>query len=300
LTLSNAIVANEKKVERHLEEQTGIILDWEQASTADREAIRKVRNAMVHDLNKDIARAIVLGEARMLATEEKANAHIEAEKKGLLTTIASSVENMADNVFLTIQENRGQIADNYLSLKAYAHTAADAIEDYLQKGKGRNLSSIGDLLYTLAQSATLTPPAPGMFQGVEEIPSIFTADTIHIKQGVVSKINGLVNEYITTLGSVKDRWPLGLGKYLICKLEIAMQKAGALEVDKIEGKAGNFVFVNAHSVGLSSKLSDFEQLAVRMTDYENTLSHLTGKISDAKHAGNKPKIYAKPPEWEGN
>merc|ERR1712124_244304 len=46
----------------------------------------------------------------------------------------------------------------------------------------------------------------------------------------------------------------GLGKYLISKLEIAMGKAGALEVDKITGKAGNFVFMNAHSVGLSSKL----------------------------------------------
>merc|ERR1712196_643146 len=65
-------------------------------------------------------------------------------------TNATSVENMADNVFATVQENRHKIADNYLSLKAYAGAAADSITDYVQKGQGRSLSSIGDLLNTLA------------------------------------------------------------------------------------------------------------------------------------------------------
>merc|ERR1711959_803390 len=88
-------------------------------------------------------------------------------------------------------------------------------------------------------------------------------------------INGLVNEYIEEVGAVKERWPMGLGKYLIAKLEIAMQGAGALEVDKVEGKAGNWVFMNAHSVGLSSKLPDFQGLAVKMHQYEAALAELT-------------------------
>merc|ERR1711918_17115 len=79
------------------------------------------------------------------------------------------------------------------------------------------------------------------------------------------------------ISQVKSRWRLGLGKYLVSKLEIAMGKAGALEVDKIEGKAGNYVFMNAHSEGL----------AVRMTDYEAALSHLTSKLPNKKTAAKK-------------
>merc|ERR1712127_581034 len=90
-----------------------------------------------------------------------------------------------------------------------------------------------------------------------------------------------------------------LGKYLISKLEVAMGKAGALEVDKIEGKAGNYVFMNAHSVGLSSKLSDFEGLAVRMANYEHTLASLTGKLPKSKSAGQK-QTKVPPPEWNGD
>merc|ERR1711924_396336 len=66
------------------------------------------------------------------------------------------------------------------------------------------------------------------------------------------------------------------------QVEGNMQKSGILEVDRIGGKAGNWVFVNAHSVGLSSKLSDFEGLSVRMTHYQKTLAKLTGKLAQ-KH-----------------
>jgi len=76
-----------------------------------------------------------------------------------------------------------------------------------------------------------------------------------------------------------------------------MQKTGALEVDKVAEKAGNYVFINAHAVGLSSKLSDFEGLAVAMSHYEKTLASLTGTLTTKKTAG---KVNVPPPEWEGN
>merc|ERR1712022_14276 len=229
--------------------------------------IRKVRNAMVSDLHIGIERAIAIGEAKAKAVQERAIENINTEKKTLLTTISVSVENMADNIFATVQGHHAKIADNYLSLKAYAQSAADDIEDYVKKGKTKGLSSVGALLSTLAETAGEAPPAAT--EG----------------EGFVSKINGLVNEYVGIVGQVKDRWPMGLGKYLIGKLEIAMQNEGVLEVDKITGKAGNFVFMNAHSVGLSSKLSDFEGLAVSMRLYEQTLAGLTGGLSDKAHAG---------------
>merc|ERR1711957_305541 len=97
--------------------------DWKAASTTDRKLIREERGAM-----------------ETIATE----------KKTLMTAISVSVENMADNIFATVQGDRQKIADNFLSLKAYAQAAADKVTDYVQKGKGKNLSSVGDLLTTLA------------------------------------------------------------------------------------------------------------------------------------------------------
>merc|ERR1719353_1959266 len=299
ITLENAITANAKHFEDGLTHLTGVTMNWKEAAESDRANIRMMRDGMVADLNKNIARAIQLGEAKIKAVEEEANLNIATERKSLLTTISSSVENMADNVFKVTQENRQKIADNYLSLKAYAATAADKIVDYLQKGKGRNLSSVGDLLQTVAGlSDVKTAPAEGMGFGGDTLPMIFSGKTVKV-DGAVSKINGLVDEYIATLGQVKARWPLGLGKYLLAKHEIAMAKAGALEVDKIEGKSGNYVFINAHAVGLSSKLSDFEGLAVRMAGYESTLAKMTGKLPKSKSAGEK-QTKVPPPEWEGN
>merc|ERR1711871_1430546 len=299
ITLENAITANAKHFERGLTHLTGVAMHFKEAAAEDRENIRMMRDSMVADLNKNIARAIQLGEAKIKAVEEDTNLNIATERKALLTTISSSVENMADNVFKVSQENRQKIADNYLSLKAYAATAADLIADYLQKGKGRNLSSVGDLLQTVAGlSDVKTAPAEGMGFGGAPLPMIFSGKTVKV-DGAVSKINGLVDEYIATLGQVKERWPLGLGKYLLAKLEIAMAKAGALEVDKIEGKSGNYVFMNAHAVGLSSKLSDFEGLAVRMAGYESTLAKMTGHLSGKKTAG-EATTNVPPPEWQGN
>jgi len=296
-TLVNAITANAARAQRGIRHLTKVARNWKHADAADRKLIRVQRSAMKNDLDKALARAIQLGEARAKAVEERANENIATTKKALASQIAVQVENMADNVFRTVQGNRQKIADNYLSLKAYAATAADKITDYLAKGKGRNLMSVGDLLQTVAALSTVkAKPAAGEGFGSPKIPLIFSGKNVKIN-GAISKINGLVNEYIKTIGQVRSRWPMGLGKYLVAKLETAMQSTGALEVDKVADKAGNYVFVNGHAVGLSSKLSDFASLAVHMTAYERTLARLTGKLSNKKHAG---KVMVTPPEWQGN
>merc|ERR1711865_243966 len=145
-----------------------------------------------------------------------------------------------------------------------------------------NLSSIGDLLQTLAATFKVkaeVSAGPGF--GAKEVKAPFSEKTIAVDNSV-TKINGLVNQYISNLAQVKNRWPMGLGKYLIAKLEVAMQGKGALEVDKIVGKAGNYVFINGHAVGLSSKLSDFEGLAVPMRTYESTLAKFTAENAFGK------------------
>merc|ERR1711981_475985 len=147
-TLVNAITANAASAQRGIRHLTKVARNWKHADAADRKLIRVQRSAMKNDLDKALARAIQLGEARAKAVEERANENIAVVKKGLSSQIAVQVENMADNMFRLVQGNRQKIADNYLSLKAYAATAADKITDYLAKGKGRNLMSIGDLLQT--------------------------------------------------------------------------------------------------------------------------------------------------------
>merc|ERR1711970_405423 len=299
LTLANAITENYEWYKGKMEDKIGLIMDWKEAADSDRDAIRCVRNAMVKDLEAGIERAISIGEAKAKGVQERAIENIDTEKKTLLTTISVAVENMADNIFGTVQGNRQKIADSYLSLKAYATAAADEIADYVTKGKGRGLSSIGDLLETLAEDVGDAPkPCSGMGFGADHIEAVFSGEEIPVTDSV-SKVNGLVNEYISQLKQVKDRWPMGLGHYLLAKPERSMQGPGALEVDKISGKNGNFVFVNAHSVGLSSKLGAFERLAVSMRIYEDVLSKLTGSVSNKPIAAHKD-ISIGPPEWEGD
>merc|ERR1712093_948197 len=261
--------------------------------------VRENTRTMNRDMTRAIARSVQIGEARAKAVEAQAMSNIKKTVAGLRTLASEKIEAMANKVFATVQQNRQKVADNYLSLKAYAGTVAEKINDYVAKGKGRGLGSIGDLLKTVGTRVNVkVGKDEGIGAGAKKIPMIFSAKKITVKNPV-TKINWLVDEYIKLLNEVQQRWPIGLGKYLLSKVEGNMQTRGVLEVDRVAGKAGNFVFINAHSVGLSSKLSDFEGLAVRMTHYQKTLAKLTGKLAQ-KHKKMRAKLVVKPPEWQGN
>merc|ERR1711924_368733 len=205
---------------------------------------------------------------------------------------------MGDEAFASIQADRQKIADNYLSLKAYAVSAADKVVDQLSKGQGRYLSSVGDLLQTVGSLGAVKPrPAEGLGMGGDKIPTIFSGSFLKVPTGK-APINGLVNEYTDAAKQVRERWPMGLGKYLLDRLEVSMMGKGVLQVDKVPGKSGNFVYLNGHSVGLSNKLSDFAALAARMTTYESVLAKLTSKLTVGPKT--EATVSAKPPEWEGN
>merc|ERR1711988_381844 len=143
---------------------------------------------------------------------------------------------------------------NYLSLKAYAVTASEKLSAYVAKGKGKNLSSLGDLLVNIAFLSDVDVEAEEGISPTSEIPQLFSNGKVKVDNSV-SKINGLVHEYITTVNSCRERWPMGLGKYLLLKLEASMTKKGVLQVDKVEG------------------------LAVRMAHYEGTLAKLTAALT---------------------
>jgi len=299
-TLTNLITANNGKFEDRLRRVTGVVHDWKKSSLKERGLIKDQVKAMDADLNKAITRAIQLGEARAKEVEQEAEAGIDTAAAGLLTTMSEQVEDMADEVFGLVQGNRKVIADNYLSLKAYAEAAEDALQDYVTKGKGRNLASVGDLLESISQTADIkVGKSEGVGAGATELPLLFSGSEVTIKNPV-NQINFLVDEYTKTLGAVQARWPSGLGKYLLSKVESNMQEKGVLEVDHVEGKSGNFVFVNAHAVGLSSKLSDFEELAVHMNTYQAVLSKMTKKATSASPEKEEKETMVPAPEWEGN
>ena len=298
---ADALAAEVKNAENALQE----------ANEKELSLITEQTQAFQKDMNGRIVKAIMKGEAAAKRVAERAQANLKGMKKGMLVEISERVEATADKLFATIQGDHQKIADNYLSLKAYAVTASGKLNDYVTKGKGKNLSSLGDLMSTIGSTANIpTEKAEGLGFGGDTIPAIFSNEKISvlkknkdgkIVEGKVSKINGLVNEYTANTNAVRARWPMGLGKYLLSKLEESMLEKGVLQVDKVSEKSGNFVFLNGHAVGLSNKLNDFESLAVRMTAYEQTLAKLTAALS-GKHKPTPPKkkpLYVPAPEWSG-
>merc|ERR1711964_254525 len=272
---------------------TGVAHSWKKAAGADRALLKRQVKSIESDLNKSVIRAIHIGEARGKAVEERAHANIGAMKKALQGEIASRLERAADRVFKTIKQNRAKIADNYLALKAYCGASAGKIIDYTTKGRGRGLNSVGDFLTTIASlSVVRTKGAEGLGAGGKSVPPLFGG-----KKQKVS--NALDNEYSKALALVRQRWPYGLGHYLLGKIQASMQGPGLLAIGKVADKAGQFVYVNGRAIGLSNKLSDFDNLACRLHTYQAKLAKMTKKMPKAVTVGHK-KFYAKAPEWQGN
>merc|ERR1719230_1812750 len=140
------------------------------------------------DLSRALARSVELGQKRARRNEAIGKKNVNKMISQVRTCANEKIEAMANKVFQTVQGNRQKIADNYLSLKAYAATAADKITDYVAKGKGRGLGSIGDLLKTVGSRVNVkVGKDEGIGAGATKIPMIFSAKNVKIN-GAVSKI----------------------------------------------------------------------------------------------------------------
>merc|ERR1712023_425161 len=111
-----------------MEVLTGVIRSEKKAAKLDRELITQQTEAMKKDMNKRITKAIQQGEAQAKRVAENARVSLSGMKKAMLVEIAEKVENTADKLFATIQGNHQKLADNYLSLKAYAVSAAPELK----------------------------------------------------------------------------------------------------------------------------------------------------------------------------
>ena len=156
---------------------------------------------------------------------------------------------MADKVFNTVQSNRKVVADNYLSpgprwpramVSKTTSPRAKAVTWH------RSVTCFRPLLTSRTRWVS-----EGLGAGGAKMAGLFGGSKAIKIKSPVNRINFLVDEHFKTLQQVA-RWQLGLGKYLLSKIGISMQNKGVLEVDKIADKAGSYVFINGHAVGLAS------------------------------------------------
>merc|ERR1712054_441527 len=226
-TLTNLLALGAKSAQRGFEVLTGVMQS--SASGSDRKLLIEQSKTMLLDMNRKLVRSIQVGETKASRLADRARIHTKASDAVLLIGVFETVESKADELFAKIQGSRQKIADNYLSLKAYAVTAETKINNYVIKGKGRNLSSLGDLLVSIAAlSAVKVPKAAGIGSGASSVPAIFSATSVKVDDSV-NKINGLANEYTGVVAAVRARWSMGLGKYLLMKAEQSMLGKGVLQ-----------------------------------------------------------------------
>merc|ERR1712224_519318 len=101
-TTANTIAANHAKVEKGFEVLTGVIRDYETAGKKDRAILRKQNEVLNDNMDKAIATAIQIGEARAKKVAQEAREHLAGAKKSLLVEITNTVEEYADKTFKTI------------------------------------------------------------------------------------------------------------------------------------------------------------------------------------------------------
>merc|ERR1711918_51866 len=121
------------------------------AGKADRANIRKQNAATASDMQKAIGRAIQIGEAKAKAVEQRARENLAHAKQSMLVEITA----------------------------------------YIGKGKGKNLSSLGDLLASIAAlSDVVAKKAEGLAPPGATLKSVFSGADVKVKNSV-SKVNGL-------------------------------------------------------------------------------------------------------------
>lgn len=298
LTLTNTVTAARNKFKRGLRRVTAVTQSWKRSSARDRKLLRSQAKAMQQNLHRSLLSAVAIGTARAKRAEERANRNMNAVKKAMRGEMSTRIEKMANQVFKASSKERQHIANNYLALKAYCASGSSKILTYTTANSGRGMSSVGDALATIASfSGSRTKGSRGIAGGLKSIMPLFGGKKIK-GDSAISRYNGLVDEYTRIMTFVRRRWPYGLGRYLLSKLEQSMQKTGALKYTKLAGKNGQHVIVNARAIGLSNRMHDFDKLAVSTQKFQASLKKLAAKLP--KSLKTSSVQYAPPVWWKGN
>jgi len=301
---ANQIVANAQVTARKIARLTGVT-QRTKVSGAEHANVRRQQRALAIDLNRSLVRAIQIGESKAKAAADRAVAIMKEASFALKNSVSQKVERQSDKEFAAVNSHRQRIADNYLSMKAYCVAAKGKLAEYnLAKYKSKSVNalvSIGDFCMSVAKLASVAPrQAYGIGLGRHKVMPLFGSKKFTVAASL-KKVNGLVNEYMRVVTQVRNRWGMGIGKYLLKKLQNSIQGKGCLEISRVGvARRNHKVFINSRAVGLSNKVADFKRLAVTMVTYEKTLAMLTTML--AKRAVKKVSkpFQVRPPEWNGN
>merc|ERR1712178_368532 len=260
---------------------TGVGLKWSKDPKSNG-LVAELAKTFVTLSNKNLVHAIQEGEIEAKIVLDRETAHMLDARKALLAEVGELVEAVADKSMRTIHAARKNMANNYLSLKGYCGAADNKIINFLQ---------------TVAiASKSKTDVAYGIGAGLGSIAPAFGGSPVK-EHSSKTKTDGLVNEYTLLFTQVRMRWGMGLGKYLLAKLNEAMASKGVLTVGKKYDAEGQFVYVAGTKLGLSNKLSDLQTIAAPLVKYQAYLSKLTSKLPANVQ---QVKFFVPPPEWQGN
>jgi len=304
-SVANTVTAQARSHAKSLGRITGTVVKYAKASKAARARLRTNMRVMRNDMNRKIVRAIQLGQIRMKAVARAAAKALKKTTSTVRGHLQSKIQKMSDNVFNLIQGNQQKLADNYLSAKAYCVAAKWKFRAYNKKSRQNPLVSIGDWCNTVAALSNVKiSKSPGIGMGLKTIPTLFSGKKIKVVKGAVSKINGLVAEYMRTIKQVTARWGLGIGKYLIKKIaaSYAFEGGPPSGIERQElGQEGYRRVPQWAQDWTQQSPEHFRALAVNMKTFSATLSELTKRLSKiaVKSAAAKP-VEVKPPEWNGN
>merc|ERR1712054_611323 len=124
---------------------TGVVRDYKEEGEADRALIRKQNQALNDEMNAKIEEAILIGEAKMKSVADRARENLAGAKQAMLIEITETVEDMADKAF-----------------------------------KGKNLSSLGDLLVNIAALSDVEVTKAEGLSPSSTIRSVFSAEEIPV------------------------------------------------------------------------------------------------------------------------
>jgi len=216
--------------------------------------------------------------------------------------VSMKVERRAHEWWSNMEGNRRVVAKNYLQLKAYvsvAHKMAFALMSKSDVG----LMSLGDLMMALQQRVKSHPKAAvGMGMGSKK-----GAPLLHgspsVLRDAVGNINGLVDEYSDVMASLRGRWRMGIGRYVLEQLDQSMHQRGVLRVRRPLGATAlsremQRVTISPKAVGLEDQIAVMKTYAVKFDAFKSALVKSAHKVS-TKH---KLVLHftAPPPQWQGN
>merc|ERR1711966_543204 len=101
--LASAVAAGAKRAQRDITGITGVVHSSKHGDAADHALNKDLNKASQADLNKCMTRAIMMGEARGKAVEQRIAEHMKPSKRFLQIELAAAVDRSADSLFATVR-----------------------------------------------------------------------------------------------------------------------------------------------------------------------------------------------------